>query len=412
MSGDHAAARLVDFDGRKLVNALTLLWLACLVPVDPLGENRLFTASVFAFMTAAIVNHLFPARWPGLSHVVKALYSLLLVQTARIDLRWAPALMAADLAPLASTRLAPVEHVGAACRVACVALAFHRVHWNPPLVAFFAAMSAVYFVERRARIRRGRRHEYGWFHHFEHLAIVALLFLGNADRFDVHDTWIRIAVAPFILFALMTLGGLLINRSLAHGRLPAWFDPRVEAPFREKLARNVRSTKLYNYFLKPFDHVLTVRKVTWAEIESIIDAVPVREPVDEVVGVLSGGAFIAAYVARRNGVPRVSYMRSSYWSHNDLPTMAVKIAKHLAGRPVMTDLHFPPDFDVAGKSVLLVDDTVCTAATVDSISAELRRRGARRVIRFALFCNPQAEVEYAGVRSAAPLIWPWGWESD
>ena len=158
--------------------------------------------------------------------------------------------------------------------------------------------------------------------------------------------------------------------------------------------------------------MLTLRLVNWPEIEAIIDAVPVEERVDEVIGVLSGGAFIASYVARRNGIPKVSYIRSAYWSHNDLPTTAIKIAKHLLGHPVVTNLTIPADIDVADKVLLVVDDTVCTGATVDSICEALYRRGARRVLRFALFCNPETKVEYAGVLSAAPLVWPWGWESD
>ena len=402
----------LDLNGRTLVNALTLLWLACLVPVDPLGRNLLFTVTVYSFMTVGIVNHLFPRDLRLLTHVVKALYSLLLVLTIRINPLWALPVMLADLLPLASARLRFSETMGAACRIACIAIGFFRMHFNPWLMFFYLLGSGIYFVERRHRIRMSQRHEYGWFHHFEHLAFIAFLCVANYDLFEPQAIRFRLIAAPIIVFSLLTLLGVIANLSRLNATLPDWFDRSIEVHFRRKLAANVRSLKLYNYFLKPFDHALTLKRVTWREIEHIVDSTPVSEPVDEVVGVLSGGAFIAPYVARRNGISSVSYIRSSYWSANTLIGTITKIAAHLLERPVTSNLEFPADFNVADKVVLLVDDTICTSATIDSISAELYRRRAKRVIRYALFSSAPAKADYAGVISAAPLIWPWGWEAD
>src|SRR6185436_3374524 len=122
-----------------------------------------------------------------------------------------------DLLPLASKRLAGCEAIGATIRVGCVALVFYRMPWSPGVLLFYALATGVYFAERRARIQRGRRHEYGWFHHFEHLAIVALLFAANADRLDARQVWIRLALTPVVLFSALTLLGVAINRSLRAG---------------------------------------------------------------------------------------------------------------------------------------------------------------------------------------------------
>ena len=405
-------ARQDFFDGTHMINALTLLWLACLIPREAFGANLLFTVSLHTFMVVAIVNHLFPQRLAPLTHVVKALYSVLLLVSLKANMVLAIPLVLLDLVPLVSQRAAFSESVGAICRLGCVAIGFSRTGFSPSLLSFYVLMSAVYFAERRARIRRGRRHEYGWFHHFEHLALVAFLLAVNRDILNLRWTYLAIIIAPFIVFSAFIALGLFTNQRLKNAALPAWFDRKLATQFRNKLLGNANSLKLYNYFFKPFDHALLLRKVSWADIERIVDSVPVSEPVDEVVGIFSGGAFISSYVAQRNGIPKVSYVRSSYWSASNLTSLIAKIINHLADRPVASNVELPSDLQIENKVVLLVDDTICTSVTSNSVAGRLYALGAKKVLRYALFCSSAAKADYVGIVSGAPIIWPWGWEAD
>lgn len=395
-----------------MINALTLLWLGCLIPRAPFGANLVFTVSLHSFMVVAIVNHLFPQRLPWLTHVVKALYTVLLLVSLKASLLLAVPVVLLDLMPLVARRGALFESAGAICRLACVVIGFYRIDFSPYVLGFYTLMSAVYFAERRARIRRGRRHEYGWFHHFEHLALVAFLVAVNRDILNLRWTYLSMTVAPAIVFLAFIVLGLCINQSLKNAALPGWFDRQLEAQFRRKLLGNAHSVKLYNYFFKPFDHALLMRKVGWADIERIIDSVPIREPVDEVVGIFSGGAFISSYVARRNGIAKVSYVRSSYWSASSFTSLVAKIISHLSDRPAVSNVELPSDLQVANKVVLLVDDTICTSVTSNSVAGRLYALGAKKVLRYALFCSSAARADYVGIVSGAPIIWPWGWEAD
>lgn len=400
------------FDGTHMINALTLLWLACLIPTSPFGANLLFTVSMHTFMVVAMLNHLFPQRWASLTHVVKALYTVLLLVSLKASLLLAAPIVLLDLMPLWTRRGAWFESAGALCRLACVALGFYRIDFSPYVLGFYILMSAVYFAERRARIRRGRRHEYGWFHHFEHLALVAFLLAVNRDILNLRWTYPMLIIAPGIVFLAFIVLGFCTNQSLKNAALPGWFDRHLEAQFRRKLHGNAHSVKLYNYFFKPFDHALLMRKVGWADIERIIDSLPVSEPVDEVIGIFSGGAFISSYVARRNGINRVSYVRSSYWSASNFTSLVAKIISHLSNRPAVSDIELPSGLQVKDKVVLLVDDTICTSVTSNSVAGRLYALGAKKVLRYALFCSSAAKADYVGIVSGAPIIWPWGWEAD
>jgi hypoxanthine phosphoribosyltransferase len=153
--------------------------------------------------------------------------------------------------------------------------------------------------------------------------------------------------------------------------------------------------------------------VSWPEIEQIVDSIQVNESIDEVVGILSGGAFISFYVAQKNGIPKISYVCSSYWSASSPISNISKIVDHLLNRPVVvSNVEFPDNLNVENKVVLLVDDTICTSVTANSVADKLYKMKAKKVLRYALFCNSSAKADYIGVTSGAPIIWPWGWEAD
>src|SRR5262245_64854603 len=102
LDGDSTTWR----DSSVLINCLTILMIACLVPQAPFAHVYL-TVATYAFVGLALANHLFPQRLQLLTHAVKAAYTNLLFAAVgpRLDLGpygwlWPAAVTALDLLPL------------------------------------------------------------------------------------------------------------------------------------------------------------------------------------------------------------------------------------------------------------------------------------------------------------------------
>lgn len=413
-------------DSNVLVNTITIALVACLVPARPFSASQLhLTLATWAFVTAAVVNHLVPERWPRLTHVVKAAYTQLLFASvapaAGLGGRWwlaAVAVSVVDLVPLVAGRRAGgvAESAGAAVRLGAVAWGFWLLRFPWWLAAVYLACSALYFVERRRRIARGRRFEYGWLHGFEHIAVWLFLDTLNAPRLD------RALVGPLLggvvgsgalfLVGLGVATNVRLRRSLERD-LPPWFDASLRDLLEQKSRANLRSHRLENYVFKPLSPKILNRRVSWADIEAMIARIRVPVAFDTVVGVASGGAFIARGVANRIGVSKVRYVRSRLWSGGTVCRTLATSLRYYAGLRNATGPRFDDEgIDLRGERVLVVDDSVCTGATIASVVALCRERGAAHVETFALFASPDHPTHYHGQLSKTPLVWPWGWEAD
>jgi adenine/guanine phosphoribosyltransferase-like PRPP-binding protein len=412
--------RAWNLESAQLVNALTIAFVACLVPEQPWTENLYLTASTLGFALLATLNHLFPARLEWLTHGVKAGYTHVLFASLSIAWWWVPVVISLiDLLPLwvRDQRLRDLsEAVGACGRWGAIGFGFFVLGFPIGLAVVFVGCTAVYGWERRRRIAAGRRHDYGHAHCLEHVAAWSLLVCLNADRLDF-PLVLRLSVGLAITLALgLVMLGIAINlhafRSV-RSHLPPWFDPRLRASILAKARANVFSHRWQHYVVKPFTPKISNRRVRWADIERMIDALELGQPFDCVVGVLSGGAFIANYVALRHHIPQVHYARSRLWSRLSLLKNAVQSTRYYLGLHNDTGASFiDPNLDLRGQRVLLVDDSVCTGATLASVAALCRAHGAREVETLALFCHPEHRTDHHHQVSMTPLIWPWGWESD
>jgi adenine/guanine phosphoribosyltransferase-like PRPP-binding protein len=420
-------------ESAQLVNALTIAFVACLMPHDPWADNLYLTISTLCFASLATLNHLFPTRLEWLTHVVKAAYTHLVFASLSIAWLWIPALISAvDLVPLAvqNQRLRDVsEATGACARWAAIGWGFHVLGFPLGLLVFFGACTAVYAWERRRRIAAGRRYDYGHAHCLEHLAAWAWLVCVNADRLDF-PLVIRLSLGLVVTLALgLIVLGMSINvaafRSV-RAHLPPWFDPRLRASILAKARDNVFSHRWQHYILKPFTPKISNRRVRWSDIETMVDALELdlssrpsrlssgpERPFDCVVGVLSGGAFIANYVALRHGIAQVHYARSRLWSRVSILKNAVQSTRYYLGLDnEIAPSFIDPNLDLGGQRVLLVDDSVCTGATLATVAQLCRAHGASEVETLALFCHPDHPTDHYHRASMTPLIWPWGWESD
>ena len=409
-----------SIESPQLVNALSIAFVACLVPENPWTENLYLTISTLCFASLATLNHLFPTRLEWLTHVIKAAYTHVLFASLSIAWFWVPALISiVDLLPLAARdqRLRDLsEALGASARWIAIGVGFFVLGFPPGLLLFFVACTGVYAWERRRRIAANRRHDYGLAHCLEHLAAWSYLACLNADRLDFSLVIQRsLGLVVALALALIVLG-IAINLAAFHSvraQLPPWFDSRLRATILAKARDNLFSNRWQHYVLKPFTPKISNRRVRWSDIEAMIDALELDRPFDCVVGVLSGGAFIANYVALRHRIAQVHYARSRLWSDLSLVENALTSARYYLGlRNEIAPRFIDADLDLRGQRVLLVDDSVCTGVTLETVAALCRDRGAAEVETLALFCHPEHMTDHHHQVAMTPLIWPWGWESD
>ena len=409
-------------DSSVLINCLTIVMIACLVPHRPLSEHLYLTIATYVFVAFALVNHLFPERLHFLTHVVKAAYTNLIFASVGLGLLWWATPIAIsffDLLPLAAgarwIRTAS-ESIGATARWALIVFGFYLVHFPALIVVAYAVSTAVYFRERRQRIRRHRRFEYGWLHCLEHVAVWLFLLAVNGQKLDLPLVWmLNIGLFGVIVVSLIAAGvvtNLRIFRTLEM-RLPPWFDPCLRGIILEKSRANAFSHRLQHYFIKPFSPRILNKRIEWSDIESMVAHMAVRERFDAVVGITSGGAFIARCVAEQLGIESIYYAQSRFWSRMSIPRNLYACFRYYAGMPNdISPTFLSDDVDLSGKRVLLVDDSVCTGVTLASVNRLCRTHGAAEVKTLALFVNPDHSTDYFCRVSKTPLVWPWGWESD
>lgn len=405
-----------------LINCLTIVAFVALTPRAALTRNLYPTVSLYGFIIAALANHAFPESLSALTHVVKAFYTHVLFAFVGVPIFWLPLIVSGfDLAPLllgSHPRLrALAEGLGALARWLIIILGFVQLAERPWWLIAYGILTFVYFRERKARIARGQRQDYGWSHCAEHLAVWVYLYLVGAAYLDSKRVWTVVSAVLLLVGITAVAVGLFINVRL-HRRLqtslPPWIDPGVVPALLRKSRQNMLSVKLQNYVIKPFTPEITNRIVDWQEIEQRVAEVPIKETFDAMLGIFSGGAFIAGCLAQRLQIHEPVYVKSTYWSGLSLWRNAFRSFRYYIGKPVHARVTICGDAvpQLDGKRVLIVDDSTCTGATLRAVTRWCHMAGAKHVKTFALFCHPKHRTDYHSQVSRTPNVWPWGLEVD
>jgi len=197
--------------------------------------------------------------------------------------------------------------------------------------------------------------------------------------------------------------------------LPEWFDETLKQDLmRKRFRRSGRLHVLDQLVFSLLDVVASSsywrygREYSWKDLEALIheDCSEVRKSgfkPETIVGIKSGGAFIANFVARCLAVRPVHYIRVSHYApifgSAVLPVLLrCRSLATLVSHDAMTDLR--------GRSVLLVDDQIRTGRSMEAAQQWVRQRGAGEVRTYCVFCQG-ARTDF-GNRDGIMMRVPWG----
>lgn len=201
--------------------------------------------------------------------------------------------------------------------------------------------------------------------------------------------------------------------------LPSWFDVALLPLLREKWLER-KNRKILRFmtavrFLTPS----TKGSPRWVDLETKIDSIKIHNRPDVVVGIKTGGAFIANRVASRwdshpRGRPYVTYIRlSKYGSLSPMQRIGIwmrHLMSYKANTKGVSVTEAPKKIHIQHKSVLLVDDQCGSGSTLQMARRIMSTLGARKIETFVVSSTgacPTGTITYGGDFPFI-LVWPWG----
>lgn len=199
--------------------------------------------------------------------------------------------------------------------------------------------------------------------------------------------------------------------------VPDWFNPELVPLLKKKIERsNIKDSEraldwMIRQVLKSLPSKLTgvkaKKKFTWNDIEGIIEDgcnAMEYEP-DIVIGIKSGGAFIADYVAKCLNIPTIDYMHISHYSDNSRSVVKSTLTS-LNKKAIIKE---GPKVEVKSKKVLLVDDQTATGSTLDVGVAYMKEEKVKEVKTFCLYSKDGDIPNLDFYKEKGVMLYtPWG----
>jgi hypoxanthine phosphoribosyltransferase len=147
---------------------------------------------------------------------------------------------------------------------------------------------------------------------------------------------------------------------------------------------------------------------TWKNLEETLNhyELPDGYKPEAIVGIKSGGAFIANYLGHRLGVSDVSYIGITNYNNKSLYERLETVLYRDYKNDKKCKITEIPQISPRNKVILLVDDQSATGASVKLAREYLIAAGAKDVKVFCLYVQ-SSEIDFAYKRGFR-LIWPWG----
>ncbi|MFH1638524.1 MAG: phosphoribosyltransferase family protein [Candidatus Woesearchaeota archaeon] len=200
-------------------------------------------------------------------------------------------------------------------------------------------------------------------------------------------------------------------------KMPFWFNQELQDLFDKKRDRSRINPAertldaLLRTALKLVPSELTgitTHKHKWEDVESLIEEACEVVKISKynpraIVGIKSGGAFIANYVAQLLAVNDVSYMRTVHYSENSrsVALSAIQVTQEAKVSEM-------PEKDMVYKRrVLLVDDQIGSGSSIRVAKSCLKGLGAKEVRSLCLFSPDLDKADYCA-RKGMAVYFPWG----
>lgn len=449
---------------KESLNALTSLAVFFACPQWP-------CRSMLAFVSLAWINHLFPRNLAdyGGPYLVKMVYTLAVfealstvvpfveyyhgVAIALCDLPIVISTIFPDWLPKGSITIWKAgSNLGMILRQGSILITVFDNPWTVNFgvrdQAIWVALNLLYYYERSARISTDTRFDYSYLHSGEHFA-VALWFAKVYDYFPTNEN-IQTGIFWMLLghiFCIYVLSKILClyDAIFLEANLPSWFDKRLTGTIKKKTMSNLCAWG-FKDMAKYFSPKIKLDIITWNRMEEDVRNwnFPAHKfkDIDLVVGIVSGGAFIAPIFAQvigeristssRGVVSRrlpVDYLKSHMWSRQGFFETLGKVkslAKRMAKATDSSDsleakakVGFSCLFGtpIEGKRILLVDDSTFSGMTMKVCSRRIKELGAKSVttvvyIHAKGFAKFTPDYVVANNVNRVPICYPWGWEMD
>ena len=399
----------------EMVNATTSLFPLLTIK----ASNTLYlNLSILGFSLVAGTNHILPENLDGLTHIVKYLFSNLIFSLVNLNPLFGITVSLLDILPLFFDNKLLKKISELVLQIPRQILELYLIYqiytFNSTDAYIMIACKFVYFIERSRRIKANTRNDYPIIHAAEHYGIFLLLANMTYTTPEIYQYFVLLFVT-IIIFALVIYFFNKYIDSRHMNKIPKWFgnDPILMEVLKDKITKNKNSEKIYNYLTKPMIHHLKFQIVTWAELEKTADSIIKKinpDDVDVVVGIKTGGFFVAKYISFKLNKPFL-YINSKLWSGISIKKNLSHVYSFYLGKkfePVINEIP-----EVKGKNVLLCDDTSYTGTTMRNVLHTIKEVGQPNDVKtLCLWINGSFVPDFYERIMRVPLLWEWGAEVD
>lgn len=398
----------------EMINAATA-WIP-LVTIDS-KNSYYYNISVLFFSLVSASNHVLPENLDGLTHLVKLLFSNVLFSLINLNPFLGIILSLSDLIPLI-TKNRSIKQAGELfMQIPRQFIEFYLIYGmlykHPIDCTLMIIFKLIYYLERKTRIKIKTRNDYSILHSAEHFGLFLLFKDVNGIGFDI-----KLFINLLIVFTILV--GLYLNfinhyiQANIMERAPVWVkeNPSLKGILLEKISKNKQSYKWQNFVIKPWMSHLKLEFVTWKSLEHHCDIILQKinpDDYDMVVGIVTGGAFIGGYIAKKMNKPFL-IINCKLWSDISFKENFLQAYSYFLGYDLQPRVGEVPD--VKDKRILLADDTTYTGVTMKNVMRIFVENGVKSVETFCLWYKGEYIPNYYYSNKRVPIIWEWGSEVD
>jgi hypoxanthine phosphoribosyltransferase len=207
-----------------------------------------------------------------------------------------------------------------------------------------------------------------------------------------------IAISYTLYFRIIQILSQQQKQFLATSKVPEWIlnDPHLSSVYFLKVYKPISYQNIFCVLTCYFDSLCIRKQLTWKDFEAHVEELSRNLPeFDYIVGIKSGGAFVAKYLS----------------VITKKPVVYIKISKYDDGKFWQKDPSVSIHSDLSvlrNKNVLIVDDHILTGDTLAKSKEIVEMHQPDKVYTGVLYQNRDHPViNYQGIKASMSRS-PWG----